>query len=249
MVKGPKMTPFISWDGKENLQGQQHLTRLEKHLAGGLAFNSSQAAISASLEILGSRFQPISVIMPVNAPYDALMGVIHANARPVVTDINDFDFQADTDQVKEALEGLPEAVVYLNRPGGLPVNAGLLEAVQDVPTICDSRILPLEDEMLFTFNIYDLSVMVGEGAVLYSKNEEQLNDLKQVRADTKTELPEISSALAYQRQPQMRDLPDGSEYTELLDKSQKTGIIGYAGNTPLSTYLIRVNNAKLILTL
>ena len=90
--------------------------------------------------------------------------------------------------------------------------------------------------------------MVGEGAVLYSKNEEQLNDLKQVRADTKTELPEISSALAYQRQPQMRDLPDGSEYTELLDKSQKTGIIGYAGNTPLSTYLIRVNNAKLILT-
>lgn len=240
------MTPMVSWDGKENLQGLHNLIKLEKYLAGGLAFSSNQAAITACLELLGSRLRPISVIMPVNAPYDALMGVIRANARPVITDVDPISFQANVSQVIEALVDLPEAVVYLNRPGGLPVDKELLEAVQSVPTICDARVLPVEKDMLFTFNVYDISLLVGEGAVLYHKYEEQVTELKQIRADAKAELPEISSALAFNRLPQMSTYPDGSVYTQLIEKSEKSGIIGYNCSLPNPTYLIKVKDAQAV---
>jgi len=238
---------MISWDGKESLQDHWRLHEYEKHMAGGIAFNSSQAAITACLEVLGSRFQPISVIMPVNVSYDALMGVIRANARPIVCDIDEWTLQANPEQVSSALKDAPEAIVLLNRPGGRLVDEKLLEVVQEVPTICDSRMLPLEEIMLFTFNVYDISVMVGSGAVVYLKNEEQASDLKQIRADSKVELSEVNAALAYKRQPLMSDYPDGSEYMELLDSVGKFGIIGISGNTPLPTFLIKVKDSKLIL--
>ncbi len=237
---------ILSWDGKENLQEHKHLRQFEKSMAKAIAFNSSQAAVTACLEILGSRFQPISVIMPVNVPYDTLQGVIRANARPIITDIDEWTFQADAKQVAAALRDAPEAVVLLTRPGGMPIAGSLLEAVQDVPTICDSRILPVETEMVCTFNIYDMSVMVGEGSVVYTKNEDQIKDLKQIRADSKTELSEVAAALAYKRQPQMPTYPNGSKYSELLDNSSKSGIIGFAGNTPHPTYLIKVSNAAVV---
>ncbi len=241
-------TPMISWDGVENLQEQKYLRQFEQHMAGGIAFSSSQAAITACLEILGSRLQPISVIMPVNVAYDTLMGVIRSSARPIICDIDEWTFQADAKQVSEALQECPEAVVLLTRPGGMPVAPALLEAVQDVPTICDARMLPVETEMKCTFNVYDISVMVGEGAVLFVKDEVQIKDLKQVRADSKSELSEVCAALAYKRQPQMQGLPNGSAYAELLKNTSKSGIMGFAGDTPLPTYLIKVPDAKLILT-
>ncbi len=92
-------TPMVSWDGQENLQNHRHLKRFEEHAAQGIAFNSSQAAITACLEILGSRFQPISVIMPVNVSLDALNAVIRANARPIMTEVDEWTFQADHKQV------------------------------------------------------------------------------------------------------------------------------------------------------
>lgn len=241
-------TPMISWDGKENLQVHKYLVNLEEHMAGGLAFNSCQSAISACLETLGSRLQPISVIMPVNAPFDALMGVIRSNARPVITDLDPWTFQADAKQVAQALQDLPEAVVYLNRPGGMAVSPALLEAVQDVPTICDTRLMPLESDMLFTFNIYDLSLVCGEGAVMYAKDPDIKKDLIQVRADSKSELPEVCASFVYTRQPLMGDYPTGKYYRELLENSEKSGIIGFQGDLPQSTYLVKVKDAHAVMS-
>lgn len=235
--------PAISWDGKEDLQQHAHLSKLEAALNNGIGFSSSQAGITTCLESLGSRFQPISVIMPVNAPYDALMGVIRSNARPIITTIDLHTFQSNVDQVKEALQSLPEAVVYLHRPGGLPVEPELLEAIQDVPTICDTRLLPVEADMKFTFNIYDISVMVGDGAFVYTKQSEIRSDLIQIRADSRTELSEVASALAFKRKVGMLTYPNGDEYSQLLDISGKSGILGFSGPIPNPTYLIQVEDA------
>ena len=238
---------MISWDGTEDLQTCKCLLAFERSMANAIAFNSSQAAIGACLEILGSRFQPISVILPVTVSQDTLQAVIRSNARPVVVDIDPWTFQADPEQVAECLQDLPEAVVLLTRPGGMPIAPKLLEAVLDVPTICDSRLLPTEVEMVCTYNIYDISVMVGEGAVVYTKNEDQIKDLKQIRADSKSELSEVSAALAYQRHPELSTFPTGSKYSEILDKSSNTGILGFAGDSPNSTFLIKVNNVQVVL--
>lgn len=219
------------------------LDKLDKAL-GGIVFDSSQSAITAALEVLGSRFQPISVVMPVTVTYDALMAVIRSNARPVVVDIDPDTLQADVSQVQECLESMEDAVVLLTRPAGLPVAPSLMEAVQDVPTIVDTRVLPTELEMFCTYNVYDMSPMLGKGAVVYAKNSDICKDLRVAREDAQTGMGEVLAALGYKRLPEISLLPRGLEYSELIDKSGKSGIVGYGGSAVLGSYLVRVSDAN-----
>lgn len=232
---------MVSWDGQENLQGRNRLAKFDQAL-GGVVFSSTQAAITAALEVLGSRFQPISVVIPVTASYNTLMAVIRANARPIVVDIDKHTLQADPIQVREVLGDVEEAVVLLTRPGGLPITSELLEIVQDVPTIVTTDVLPTELDMLCTYSVYDMSMMLGNGSVVFTKTSEVLKDLKTVRTDSQTEMSEVLATLGYKRHPEMAFLPKGLEYGKLLN-AVDCNITGYGGNATSGTYLIEVSDA------
>lgn len=238
------MEPLISWDSQEDLQGHDRCEQLEKNLKGqAVLFNSNQSAISACLELMGSRVGELFCVMPVTAPKDAVQGVIRAGAMPILLDISPADLQLATEPVVELLESVPNAVVYLTRPGGLPIRPELLEAVQEVPTIIDSRLPPVERTFLGTFNLYDLSGMIGQGSLLYHHDTEKVNELKIIRDMSNTHVPELLVGLFVRRWREIGKLKDTSQYTELLEISNESGIIGYKSVTPTYTFLAMVSDA------
>lgn len=242
-----KDIPLYSWDGKENLVSDYHLNQLEKHLPPGIVFNTIQSAVSACLEILGSKYNPISVVLPVNITPDILAGVIQAGGRPVILDVDSNTFQIDTEQLKEALKELKDAVVCLTRPAGIPAPESLLETVQDVPTIGITNIPPVESNMRFTFNLYDLSLLCGEGAVVFQQDETQQKDLKIIQKNNDSGLSEVNSALVYKRLPLLLDYPTGEEYLKIIETFEKSDIIGYGSGTPNPVFLLQVKDVQPIL--
>ena len=251
MVEGT-FKPLVSWDGKENLQGIARTSLLEQTLQDRAAvFDSIQASIMACLESLGSRKQQTAVIMPVTAPLDALMGVIRAGAMPVLLDVSAVDLQLDRALLREALEALENAVVYLNIPGGLPVAPELVEALAAVPTcptIVDTRLPPVYMHFHGSYTIYDLSTLVGAGAVMLPRDPEQLDTLKILRNEAVAELPEVCAALAYKRLDNIQDIQDTSEYADLLETSSKSGIIGFRSAYPTPVFLAMVEDGKAVLS-
>lgn len=237
-----KNSCVISWDGIEAISGRQHLAELEANWPTGVVYSSCQSAIEACMALFGSKYQEVTAILPVNAPYDAVMAFINANARTVLLDIKEEDLQLNTEQLKEALSTFKNPLVYLTQPGGLNVRRDIWESVLQVPTICDSRMMPVETQFKFTFNIYDLTALCGEGAVVFHKYEEQLQDLKQARILHGSSLSELACTKVSSRLPEMHKYPNCAGYYTELDGKH----IGPFQNPyiPTPTCLLFVRDAK-----
>jgi len=103
-------------------------------------------------------------------------------------DVDEETLQMDVDQLKDALslmaEGEKVPVVLFNRPFGNPIRPELLELVQDLPSIMDSRLVPRkdlgEDDLCCTFNIFDLTPLCGAGGFIIHGYAKQVKQLKQV---------------------------------------------------------------------
>lgn len=178
--------------GVEDWFSHEHLTKLESFIAGehACATNSVQTAVQACLELLGTRTDVIPVIMPVTSPPDTLSGVLRSGAHPLLLDINEWTLQMDTEQLKDALtmlEGEDRVpIVLFNRPFGQPVSPELLDLVQELPTVCDSRVVPHPDlsgeDLPCSFNIFDLTPICGSGSVIVHGFAAQVSQLKEVRS-------------------------------------------------------------------
>jgi len=179
------MITFSSWDGINDYTGTSGQKKLEKFLSpASVVFSTYQAAITATLEILGSRTHELPVILSVSASPDTIAAVLRSGACPLLLDINPATLQIDATLLREVLTELQAAVVVLDRPAGLPVDPELLEIVDDLPTIIDTRLLPnlgMADDCIGTFTVFDLGPVIGTGAVVIHKYGEQLNELKIVR--------------------------------------------------------------------
>lgn len=177
--------------GEEDWFSLKHLSALEMYIAGKhtCATNTVQTAVQACLELLGTRTDVVPVILPVTAPPDTLAAVLRSGAHPLLLDIEEETLQLDPEQLKDAIDMLEEdervPIVLLNRPFGQPVRPELLEAVADLPSICDSRLLPHpeleEDDLPCSFNIFDLTPICGSGAVIVHPFVTQVQHLKEVR--------------------------------------------------------------------
>jgi dTDP-4-amino-4,6-dideoxygalactose transaminase len=177
--------------GEEDWFSLKHLSALEMYIAGKhtCATNTVQTAVQACLELLGTRTDVVPVIMPVTAPPDTLAAVLRSGAHPLLLDIEEETLQVDPEQLRDAISMLAEEervpIVLLNRPFGQPVLPELLEAIADLPSVCDSRLIPHseleEDDLPCSFSIFDLTPICGSGAIIVHPFVTQVKQLKEVR--------------------------------------------------------------------
>lgn len=170
----------------------ENLSYLEDFIAPDFtcATDSVQTAIQSCLELLGARAAPIPVILPVTSAPDTLSAVLRSGAHPLLLDIEEETLQMDPEQLKEAIELVSKEeqvpVVLFNRPFGLPIRPELLEQVLDLPSICDSRVVPHKDlgldDMQCAFNVFDLAPLCGGGAAIIHPFPAQVKHLKAVRS-------------------------------------------------------------------
>jgi dTDP-4-amino-4,6-dideoxygalactose transaminase len=179
------MIPFDSWDGINDFTQCVEQATLEKQLGpASVVFSTYQAAISAILEVLGSRSQTIPVVMSVTSSPDTLSAVLRAGGEPVLIDIRPQTLQMDPGMLRTVLSEIGTAVVILGRPAGQYVDPELLELAGDLPTILDSRLPPgnIEVDSCCTFSVFDLGVLAGCGALVIHKYSQQVTELKLSRS-------------------------------------------------------------------
>lgn len=191
--------PFDSWDGKNDLSRTAEQDILEKHFGQtATAFGTYQAAISACLEVLGSRTHMIPVVMPITASPDTIAAALRAGGSPILLDIRPNTLQMDPAGLEVVLEEVKAAVVILTRPAGQDIDPDLVELTEGIPTILDSRLPPgqLQNACICSFNVFDLSPLVGSGALVIHKFNDQVRELKQVRNGLLGLAGSLSSPLA-----------------------------------------------------
>jgi dTDP-4-amino-4,6-dideoxygalactose transaminase len=168
----------------------REIEKLEKYFGGthAIVVNTKQLAIQMCLEVLGSRTHLIPCILPVTAPVDTMAGILRSGAHPLLLDVDPTTLHINLDDLKTALEALQGAAVVLVRVAGYPIPEEILEAVQDVPTIVDHRLIPHDAliksprNLCGTFNVYDLQeTLIQSGAVIFHKFEQQQKDLRTLR--------------------------------------------------------------------
>lgn len=182
---GTKTTLYL-----EDWHSKAWLTALEKLIAPkySCATASVQVAVQSCLELLGTRTDDTAVIMPVTSAPDTLSAVLRSGSYPLLLDIDEETLQMDVEQLSESLSLMEEEekvpVVLFNRPFGNPIRPELLEMVQDLPSIMDSRLVPHkdlgEDDLCCTFNIFDLTPLCGAGGFIIHGYAMQVKQLKQV---------------------------------------------------------------------
>lgn len=191
---------FDSWDGRNDYTSTIEQAKLEQHFGpSAVAFSSYQTAISAILEVLGTRTQRIPVVLAVTASPDTLAATLRAGGDPILLDIRPQTLQIDPDQLRTVLDELKAAVVILARPAGQPVDPALLAMTEDMPTILDSRLPPHEDieaDCVCTFNVFDLALLAGSGALIIHRFEQQVRELKMVRSGLLGLSANLNEALA-----------------------------------------------------
>jgi dTDP-4-amino-4,6-dideoxygalactose transaminase len=175
---------------QEDWHSKAWLTALEKLIAPSYscATSSVQVALQACLELLGTRTEIIPVIMPVTSAPDTLSAVLRSGAHPLLLDVDEETLQMDAEQLNDSLRLVTEQdkvpVVLFNRPFGNPIRPELLEMIQDLPSIVDSRLVPRtdlgEDDLCCTFNIFDLTPLCGAGGFVIHGFSKQVKQIKQV---------------------------------------------------------------------
>lgn len=202
------MIPFNSWDGVHDHTGTSGQKKLEQFLGpASVVFSTYQAAITATLEVFGSRTHDVPVIMPVTASPDTIAAVLRSGASPLLLDIDPATLQMDPALLSEVLQELEAAVILLDRPGGRKLEPALLELVQDLPTIIDTRLIPnlgMEDDCVGTFTVFDLGPVIGTGAVVIHKYSEQINELKVVRNGMLGLAAHLTDTLSLQAHEQLK---------------------------------------------
>jgi dTDP-4-amino-4,6-dideoxygalactose transaminase len=178
---------MVSWDGTENLESFEKLKALEEFFGGSHAIvvNTKQTAVQLCLEVLGTRAHMISVVLPVTTSIETFTGVLYSGAAPIVFDVDTATQQVKLEDLQELLSDGEGAIVLLDRAAGYPVAPAVLEAVQDVPTIavvrCPPHSKPDRLSLETTFTIYDLSEVIGTGAVIFHKYRVQQQELRMLR--------------------------------------------------------------------
>lgn len=179
--------PFKSWYGEEDFEDLQAIIDLENKFTGqgSIVVDCVQSAVQLCVEVLGSRTTMLPVALPDTAPISAFGGVLWSGALPVVLDTNSVTHQPRVNDLLELREAGQLAAVLLDRSGGKAVRLDVLEAVSGVPTIAVCDVLPVGylglEQLQFDFNIYDLSHIVGTGAVIITKDTVRQQQLRLLR--------------------------------------------------------------------
>jgi len=200
------MIPFDSFDGTNSLYGTDEQTKLEQYIGPtAVAFASYQSAVGSILEILGSRTVDTPVIMSIAASPVILAAVLRAGATPFLLDIDPGTLQIDPEAVQEIIDEVKTPVFIFDRPGGQPVDPRLLELAADFVTIVATKLVPRvdsESDCVGSFTVFTLQSVVGSGAIVQHKYQEQVKELKQVRSGIlgmSENLNETLAALALKR--------------------------------------------------
>jgi len=249
------MIPFDTWDGRNDFAGTVEQAKLEQHFGpSAVAFNSYQNAISAILEVLGSRSHMIPVILPITASPDTISAVLRGGGDPLLLDIRPQTLQIDPVVLGEVLTEVKAAVVILGRPGGQDVDPELLALTTELPTILDSRLPPHEDiesNLCCTFNVFDLAPLVGTGALVFHKFSQQVRELKMVRAGVLGLAANLNDALAAYAMKRLSTDPSlgvrrgqqtivANRYIELLKENYA---LPFISSPEWPYFIVRVDNA------
>lgn len=250
-----KKLPLLSYDGTD-WEAQTNLYELESYIAGNhaLACHSCQIAIQIVLEGLGTRTQPVPVAMPVTAPPDTIAAVLRAGATPLLTDIDEGTLQMKPEHLRMIIEDLGTVIVLLTRPGGQYVDKQLLDLVKDLPTVIDSRLVPhpqlTADDLVGSFNVFDLTSVLGSGGVIIHKFPKQVHQLRTIRSGLIGNAAALSepaaekalqSLIGYNNNGHRRV---ATKYHECFKPLQKRGILPMEPSLWPSPLYVSVPNAK-----
>ncbi len=149
-----------------------------------VVYCSVQNAVQACMELLGSRTHEIVAVIPVTTPIEVLSGIMRSGSLPIILDLDEDTLQIAHSQLCEVLEELKEGVVMvLPRRLGKDLQEPLRGVIKDYPLIVINEFTPMpQDQHSGDFNIYPLEPWVGCGAVIRSKFDEQIADLKVIRS-------------------------------------------------------------------
>lgn len=251
--------PFDSWDGRNDLAGTTEQVKLERYFGpAAVVFGSYQSAISSILEVLGSRTHLIPVVMPITASPDTVAATLRAGGDPLLLDILPQTLQMNPDELRAVLSEVQAAVVILSRPAGQPIDADLLAACGDCPTILDSRLPPHEAlmaENTCTFSVFDLGPIVGSGAVVVHKFADQVRELKMVRnglLGLAANLNDLLSACALKRfneDPGLckRRLAQGQVAHTYMSLLKEKLVLPFNDSPEWPYFVVRVDNADKVI--
>lgn len=243
--------------GEEDWFSHKHQSALELYIAGKhtCATNTVQTAVQVCLELLGTCVDVVPVIMPVTAPPDTMAAVLRSGAHPLLLDIEEETLQIDPEQLRDAIDMLAEEervpIVLLNRPFGQPVRPDILEAIADLPSICDSRLVPHpeleEDDLPCSFNIFDLTPICGSGAIIVHPFVTQVGQLKEVRSGSMGLSGALSEQQAKHAHAVLKSFPLQIKlYKETLNQLMAYGLEVMGPSKWPSPMWIKVSNARLV---
>lgn len=182
------MIPLDSIDGVASSLEAPNLTALEAFFGPtAVIFSNQQAAIQATLEILGSRESDLPVVLSIASTPDVVAAVLRSGASPFLLDIDATTLQMQPELLKEALSQLPaDTVVLLDSLLGLDIDQRLLDLCEEVPTIGLPNRIPhkglTDKDCLCSFSIFDMQSAFGEGALLVHRFSDEVRALKLVRS-------------------------------------------------------------------
>jgi len=242
----------LSWDGTEDTAGGNTHT-LEHYLGpASLTFSTTFVAVQACIELLQSQIEMrIPVLLPITAPLSLLAPVIRARCGPILVDINPNTLQYDVDSLQTVIDGLTAdgmtPLVILWQLGGFPVPDDVRALVAGLPTICVTgtppQSLPADDWC--SFYVYDLTSVIGTGAVLYHKYAKELQVLKNFRESLDINLVPMLDTKARERLSAdhgFRDEIHRKQSEIYLSKLQ--GLAFFKEVSPHQSYfIVRVENA------
>lgn len=150
-----------------------------------VVFSTQQAAIQATLELLGSRETDLPVVLSIASAPDVVAAVLRAGASPFLLDIDEHTLQMQPALVKEVLESVPNAVVILDSLLGASISQELLTVCDDVPTIgLPNKLVHhglTDKDCLCSFSIFDMSSVFGCGSLLIHRFADEVRALKLIR--------------------------------------------------------------------
>lgn len=241
----------LDWFTNENVEA------LESGLAKGycVAFNNTQNAIQACLELMGTREKGLAVIMSVASSPDEIAAVMRSGANPILLDIEEEYLQIDPKLLSEILPALEEdeivPIMLLNKPVGDVVNPALLALIQNFPSIgvyrgfVDQEMT--EEHFQCAFNIMDLTDMAGAGAIVFHPYQEQIKHLKLVRSGImglNSNMPETLAMSINEMLDTERDL-NQEAYDEIVKKYEDSNLEVMPFTKFPSVIWVKVKDAKL----